>query len=290
MSDKPIALVVTTLGRVDALERLLESCSGQLQVDDELVLVVQDRLDEVRDLVKHFPNLPIRIVQSSRGATLGRNVGVEQLHGRDLPVLFPNDTSNFQPGMINRIREAIAVAPIGAITVVDSNGPKFILPSPDTTLNRINVWKVIEPGLFIRSSLFLSLGGFDTSIGTGAPSPWQAGEAGDLLLRYLSTNDSPTFKWVSPDVYVSGVTHEAGLTSAERRKKQRAYARGFGYLTSRWKYPIWFKLAILAHGLFGGLLSRTGHVSDGIWVCLGRFEGLIGKTFGNRSSHLAVTK
>lgn len=286
--------MVTTLGRAAALQRLLESLDGRMSAGDRVVLVAQANEAEVRRLAeaRRSPDFEIIVTTSGRGASLGRNTGVAALGGgTDHLLVFPNDTTWFPAGTIEALRAVADELDAGALTVIDDHGPKFVLPDPGTPLDRWNVWSVIEMGLLIRRSLFERLGGFDTSLGTGASTPWQAGEATDLLLRLVSDRPGTAreFRWLPPDVQVGGVADPHGLSSTERRRKLRAYGRGLGRLVQRWRYPLWWRFAFVAGGLAFGIRHRaTNDVIDGCWVFLGRAEGVLGRTLGG--ARAAVTR
>ncbi|MFC6354811.1 glycosyltransferase family 2 protein [Luethyella okanaganae] len=289
-----LGLVVSTLGRESGLRRLLESIDGQMRAGDRLVVVAQGNLVAVESLAERFraPHFVIDVTTSERGASRGRNVGVATLPaGTDYLLAFPNDTTWFPEGVLDRLRTLPEEFSAGALTVLDENGPKFELPPEGTPLDRWNVWNVIEMGILIRRSVFDELGGFDPGVGTGAPTPWQAGEATDLLLRLLrDRRDATGFAWQPPDVSVGGVADSRGLSRSERRRKLRGYGRGLGRLVTRWRYPLWWRFAFLLGGmLFGARNRRTNELGDGWWVFLGRFEGMLGRTVGN-GTMTAVTR
>ncbi|TFD53392.1 hypothetical protein E3T46_03495 [Cryobacterium sp. Hh11] len=279
-----IGLVVTTLGREQGLLRLLQSLAGQVTADDTIVIVAQRNLSAVTDLATDFASIgcDIIVTTSPLGASRGRNAGVAALPERvDYLLHFPNDTTWFPPGSIAGIRSTPAEAGAGALTVTDENGPKFHLPVAGTALDRWNVWTVIEMGLVMRRSLFTELGGFTESIGTGASTPWQSGEATDLLLRLISTGAADSFVWLPADISIGGISDPQGLSNAERRRKLRTYARGFGRVLSVWHYPLYWRAAALAGGLLFGVRNRSSfQAADGWWVFVGRFEGLTGRCFG----------
>ncbi|MFK4805854.1 glycosyltransferase family 2 protein [Microbacterium sp. ZW CA_36] len=280
-----LGLVVTTLGRIDPLKRLLGSLRGQLAAGDRLVIVAQERAPEVEALAAAYrgTDFAITVTTSERGASLGRNTGVAHLHAGEFLLLFPNDTTWFPAGSIAALREYADDTDAGALTVIDENGPKFKLPAPETPLDRWNVWSVIEMGLLLRRTVFDELGGFDSGIGTGAQTPWQAGEATDLLLRLLARRPdlAGRFRWLPDDVAVGGVADARGLSTSERRRKLRAYGRGLGRVVMRHPYPWWWRCAFVGGGLAFGLRHRaTNVVADGGWVFLGRAEGALGRTIG----------
>jgi hypothetical protein len=288
-----LGLVVSTLGRAEPLERLLGSLSSQLRPDDRVVLVAQDRLADVEQRADAFRSgsVAIDVTTSPRGAARGRNAGVAVLEPGEWLLHFPNDTTWFPDGALDAIRDAATGLSVGALTVIDEHGPKFTLPDAPTPLDRWNAWSVIEMGLLISRSTFDALGGFDPDLGTGAPTPWQAGEATDLLLRLIEQRPdlAATFTWLSPEIAVGGISDPSGLTTPERRHKLRAYGRGLGRIVVRHRYPLWWRFAFLFGGLAFGLRHRsTNTVGDGWWVFLGRAEGMLGRTIGG--SHSAVTR
>jgi hypothetical protein len=288
-----LGLVVSTLGRAEPLERLLRSLSAQVRSDDRVVLVAQDRVSDVERLAERFrgDGVPIDVTTSPRGASRGRNAGVAALPPGERLLHFPNDTTWFPEGSLDAIRAEAPTIEAGALTVVDEHGPKFTLPDDGTPLDRWNVWNVIEMGLLIRRSVFEELGGFDPDLGTGAATPWQAGEATDLLLRLVERRPdlARAFDWLPPAVSVGGIADPSGLSAAERRRKLRAYGRGLGRLVMRHRYPWWWRFAFVIGGLAFGLRHRaTNTVADGWWVFLGRAEGMLGRTIGGSTA--AVTR
>lgn len=285
---------MSTLGRVESLRRLFESVAGQMTAGDHLVVVAQRNLAEVAALAASYrsPNLDITVITSPPGASRGRNAGVAALPtGTDLLLNFPNDTTWFPPDTLDGLRSLPDDFRAGALTVVDENGPKFVLPDPGARLDRHTAWSVIEMGLLVRRGLFDALGGFDAEIGTGAPTPWQAGEATDLLLKLMRHAPGAEFAWQPPTLFVGGIADPSGLTVAERRRKLRGYGRGLGRLVTRWRYPLWWRLAFLGGGLFFGLRNRgTNALFDGWWVFIGRLEGMLGRTLDGARSVTAVTR
>ncbi|MDQ0574701.1 hypothetical protein QFZ29_000924 [Agromyces albus] len=290
-----LAFVVSTLGRPDRLRRLLDSLEGRLVPGDALMIVAQRNRAEVEELVAAFDDSgsTVIVTDSAPGAARGRNAGVAELPTGDPLLVFPNDSTWFPDGSVERLRALPDDFQAGAMTVVDEYGPKFVLPPAGTALDRWNVWSVIEMGILIRRSIFDGIGGFDAELGTGAATPWQAGEATDLLLRLADQRPhlAETFAWQPPDVAVGGIADPHGLTRAARRHKARAYGRGMALVVTRWRYPLWWRIAFIGGGLAFGVRHRaTNELLDGWWVFLGRLEGALGRTLGRAIRPTAVTR
>lgn len=284
-----LGLVVTTLGRIQPLRALLESVRDQLQAGDHIVLVAQGQQEEVAGLAREFSaaGVPVTATTSARGASLGRNTGVASLPSGDAVVTFPNDNTTYPPGTLAALRAATADPSFlaGGFTSWDERGPKTTLPPAGTPLDRYNVWSVIEMGILMRRSLFEQIGGFDERMGPGSATPWQVAEGTDLLLRALQRHPdlSTEFVWVDAGVHVDGISTGFGLSTAERRRKLRAYGRGTGHAFRLHRYPLWWRLAFTSAGLLYGARNPSPiTVGDGWPMFVGRLEGMLGRTFGQR--------
>jgi len=282
-----IGFVVTTLGRLEPLRALLTSLEHQLQDGDHVVLVAQGAQEDVAALAAEFSarGVPVTATTSARGASLGRNTGVAALPAGDAVVTFPNDNTTYPAGTVAALHAAVDDPSFlaGGFTSWDERGPKTTLPTPGTPLDKYNVWAVIEMGILIRRSLFDAVGGFDQNMGPGSASPWQVAEGTDLLLRAMAHEPRllHEFRWLPADVHVDGISTGFGLSTAERRRKLRAYGRGTGRAFAVHGYPLWWRLAFAAAGLLYGVRNpRPITIGDGWPMFLGRLEGTIGRTFG----------
>lgn len=278
-------IVVTTLGRPEPLARLLDSLAAQTYRRFVVAVCAQGRAEEVRELVESAARrhgLDVRFVAGDRtGAAAGRNLAAGLLPDSVDHLLFPNDTSTYEPDLLARLAERFPGSVAGALTVVDDFGPKLAIAGPGTRLTRRNAWAVILMGLVIRRDAFRELGGFDETLGTGAATAWQSGEETDLLLRLLAARgaDLP-FVW-APDLVVQGVPDTWRLRPADRRRKLRAYGRGYGRVVRVHSLGwAWAARALVAGVTFGLRHPRQYAISDGLPVALGRLEGLLGRPLG----------
>jgi hypothetical protein len=276
-----LAFVTPTLGRIPELQKLLTSLQGELRPGDECIIVAQGNFTLVQALVSEFAKsgMPIRCIESPRGAALGRNWGARAVSGPNPLLIFPNDSSWFPAETIRTLRLLPESFEFGSMTMFDENGARFTLPATGTQLDRWNAWKILEATLVIRKRPFVESGGFDESLGTGARTPWQAGEATDLVLRACLPS-SEDFYWLPPTVSVWGIP-EGGLSrDSDRRKKLRAYGRGTGRVLGSHGYPLYWRCAFVLAGLLAGARSPSYRASDGLWAFVGRLEGVLGFTFG----------
>ena len=278
-NDQSVTVVVTTLGRAEALTRLFSSLETQLRTEDTLVVVAQGNVDQVTELTSSIKTAAeVICTTSERGATRGRNAGVAATKRGDV-LIFPNDTTWYPPGSIDEIRSQ-TIEDFTVFTVRDEAGAKFVFTERIEPFTYRTVWDVIEPGFAVKRSAFEAIGGFDESIGTGAQSPWQAGEVADLLYRWAFRASNKFVRW-APSIVVGGVTDSTGLNKVERRRKLRAYGRGCGRIMSIYRAPLWFRTAYIVAGLLISI-KRPGLYSfgDGWSAMVGRFEGVTGRIWG----------
>lgn len=291
-SSLNIGFAVTTLGSHRPIDRLLSSLAGQLDEGDWLVVSAVGDGDRIRTIVREldFGSACVRVVDGPRGAAAGRNFAVRSAPSIADFLLFPNDTSWFPPDFVQTFKSHSIRGTAGALTVIDEFGPKFSLPQSGTRLTRKNVWNVIEPGLFMSHQTFLDLDGFDESIGTGAPTPWQSGEGTEVLVRWMESDLDGYFEWIHrPQVF--GISDPQGLSDNERRVKLRAYARGYGRLLVTGRFVTSQRFKAVAGGASFGLRKGPPYKPvDGLWVFVGRIEGIAGRLLSDKAPIRAVEK
>lgn len=272
-------MVVSTTGRIAALERLFESLAKQTYRKFTVGVCDQSTSSDVQRLVgKYQKAFDVFITNSERGLSAGRNSVISTSPSNCTHFLFPNDTTYYSPDFLEMLSRQHSAADVAAFAYVDQRGIRYVFQDGMRPLDKRNVWKVIEAGMLV-SKCIMPADGFDENLGTGAPTPWQSGEGTDLLLKTLSRN--PVIHWNS-GLRVYGVTQDEGLTNAQRRAKLRAYGRGYGYLHRRWQYPLSRRLIICGAPLIRSLLSRNSSLLDATSSAIGRFEGVSGLILGSK--------
>jgi hypothetical protein len=292
--DSPqIGVAITTVGRWEPLRELLTDIAAQTRRPCAVGIAHHNPADsaELDALVRDFDeSLLIRTVISPRGISNGRNHAAAAI-GEDADYLwFPNDTSRVDPEFLERVAPH-CVAPTTAVAVqlVDREGPRNPLPAPGSTLTRRNVWGAMEPATIYRRDAFTAVGGWNLSLGSGADTPWQSGEGPDLLLR-MNERGNFAIDWVG-DIVVRAQTEFAHLPPDERKRKQRSYGRGAGYVLRTWEYPLWYKAAHLIAAALQPIRNpeKFGR-GEAFALLLGRTEGVLGRPFSTKGDHRAILR
>ena len=270
---RTIGIIIATTGKVDQVSRLLQSLPGQLQVGDRIGLATMAARQEIVEIVNALGLAEQTVVtETGPGAAAARNKAFESLTSPVDRLLFPNDTSWYAPGALEVVRNSDAHA--GALQAIDEKGPRISVIHEDMSLNRETVWEVIAWALWIDTSVFKGVSGFDPILGTGAETLWQSGEETDLLLRALSRGMISQFAWMS-SAQVHGLSDAGLLDSASRHSKLLRYSRGLGYVLAVHEYTPKRLIKSLAGGLTYGVRHKDPYRAiDGLWVATGRLHGI----------------
>ncbi len=288
-----IGVAITTVGRWGSLRELLDDLAAQTCPPRAVAIAHHDPADAgaLEALAASFAGvLQIRTLISARGISNGRNAAASALGGDVDWLWFPNDTSRVAADFLERVSHHCAASTTAvAVQLADREGPRHPLPAPGTKLTRRTVWGAMEPATLIRRDPFLAVGGFDPGLGSGADSPWQSGEGPDLLLR-MSERDDFSIEWVG-DIVIQAQTEFAHLTPHERRRKQRSYGRGAGYVLRTWRYPLWYKAAhLVAAALMPLRKPEKFGPGEAFALLVGRAEGVLGRPLSNDTDHRAVLR
>jgi hypothetical protein len=288
-----IGVAITTVGRWDELRGLLGNLAAQSCPPHAVAIAHHDAAGsaDLEELIRPLAEvLDIRTVVSARGISNGRNAAAAAI-GDDVEWLwFPNDTSRVDSDFLKRVsHHCVPPTTVCAVQMVDREGPRHPLPAPGTKFTRRTVWGAMEPATLFRRDQFVAAGGFNPALGSGADSPWQSGEGPDLLLR-MSALDAFSIEWVG-DIYVNAQTEFAHLPPRERRRKQRNYGRGAGYVLRSWHYPLWYKAAhLVAAALMPVRNPAKFGPGEAFALLVGRTEGVLGRPFTRNADHQAILR
>lgn len=279
------SLVVSTLGRCETILALLASLQAQSFQDFEVIIIDQnddDRLEAA--LADSRSSLNLRHIRTpgERGLSRGRNRGWRAATG-DL-VLFPDDDCWYPADFLSRIAASMASPDIDVLAgrAADEDG-RSINGRYATTrqeITRANIWTTqIEWVVTFRRAVLEQVGGYDEDIGVGASSAWQSGEGQDIMLRVLAAGFRCVF-----DPSIVGHHAELNVTEPDRAMcdKGRQYGRGMGHVLRKHRFGLLSKMNWLMRPLAGAILylprnARRSHYYAS--VCIGRVEGIVGKTY-----------
>lgn len=270
------SLVLATVGRVTALDRLFDSLAGQTFANFEVLVVDQnpdDRLDaplaRARELgleIRHLRHLPANLAAA-------RNAGIAAARGEWLG--FPDDDCWYDAALLERLMERLASPDVPAGLVarwMEQGEPPVVAPtlSWERSSNFRDV-PVSSITLFFKRSLLDAIGGFDPRLGVGQ---WYgAAEEHDLVFRALQAD--AVFAYVPQAEVHHAVASGPPEATPQHCQSARLRARGAGALYSKHRLPSWViargLLAPLLRPLFKGRLG--GELSLGYAVARGRLEG-----------------
>jgi glycosyltransferase involved in cell wall biosynthesis len=277
------SLVVSTKGRVQALERLLLSLTVQSLRDFDVLVVDQNPDARLEALLAKDWGLALRRLHrpGDSGLSRGRNVGWRESDAEF--VLFPDDDCWYPPGFLAYAAGRLSATGADILTgrAADEQG-RSINGRFETRAQRVDracVWTTqIEWVALFRRALLQALDGYDPGLGVGAATPWQACEGQDIVLRALKAG---AVCWYDP--YLFGHHEELQTTHPDAATilKGRAYGRGMGYVLRRHGFGWGARLYWIARPTIRAALSllrrnqaATRYASQ---VAVGRFEGALGR-------------
>jgi glycosyltransferase involved in cell wall biosynthesis len=249
------SLVVTTLGRVAELERLFEGLMKETCQDFEIIISDQNEDDRLAPLVAKWQAIlpaPVIHLKSSGGGSRGRNAGIDRALGEF--ICFPDDDCVYPPLILDQVIEFFAAHPefdyLNGRSIWDDGGDAVSKHSKQAgRITRYRIYsQCIEFAMFFRRARLGALR-LDETMGPGAPTPWQADEGPDYLLRLeehgLRGYYDPSF----------AIWHPRPIRLYDARDIDRTYryACGNGYFYRKNNYPGWF-FGYQLFRAFGGFL------------------------------------
>lgn len=219
-----VSLVIGSLFRGQYLDRLLASLVGQEHQAFEVIVVEQRDPVAARALLDSYDLRRARVLESPRGLSRARNVGLASVSG-DI-VAFPDDDCWYEPTTIMTAVEAFVRQPhLGFLCgpVVTSSGPMLRFPEQAQSIHKGNVWRsAASAGMFVSARACRQIGPFDEGLGLGADTDAGSGEETDFVLRGLRAGIPAMF---DPELRVF---HPSPDEVESRMTPQVGYRYGFG--------------------------------------------------------------
>ncbi len=279
-------LIVTTLGRPE-LAQLLESIGRQSVKDVHVVVADQSGGDDVAELCRrHESTLTITHLRSAGGASRGRNAGLRHIRavaiGRRI-VGFPDDDCWYPPTVLADVQALLNEHPewdgCTGRSLTELGAPSAARWDRSSGyLTRRNVWiRGVTVTMFLRESLVACTGFFDETLGTGAGTPYGAGEETDYLLEALEHGGAL--------VYVPAlVVHhpdKRGSFDSEVLARSRPYGMGIGRVLAKRKYGLAFIAYMCLRPLGGAAVALArGRPSQARY----HWETFMGRQLGARAA------
>ena len=248
-----VSLIVATIGRREALSRLLRSLETQTFRRFQVILVDQNPpgyLDET--IAPHMATLDMEVVAAEPlGVSAARNLGLERARGDVLA--FPDDDCRYVPRTLERVVHLFAADPgMGGLIVAWGEG----LPG---RTRAATMEPVTRTGAFRHAGALVQFYRreaiddvrFDPALGPGTGLPYGCGEDTDFLLQVLGRG---TKVLRTSELLVYHAVPAPGI--AGLIPKTRAYARGRMHLLRKHRLPLWFRVANVLYPL--GRLAIEG--------------------------------
>ncbi|BCI52104.1 hypothetical protein NIIDNTM18_13820 [Mycolicibacterium litorale] len=277
-----ISLICSTIGRPEALRRLLTSVAAAELADRvEFILVDQSRTQSCAALLTEFglPG-PHRVTTSGPGVSTGRNAGTP-LAGAPV-VAYPDDNCWYPRdtfrSVIDLLERRLDLSGVTGMQVTEAGVPSMLRWLPDaTTVTRRNFLRTsVSSTIFLRRDALPSLTPFDEGVGVGSPGRRGAGEESDLLLRLIAAGRTVEYQ---PQIRVFQDDDRDQMTPAYIEKMSK-YGVGQGYLWRRHELPVSGLVYYSARKIAGaGLRAARGqrlHARADLAFVRGQVAGFLG--------------
>ncbi len=181
------SLIVTTIGRTSELGTLFRSLRDQNYQDFEVIVADQNKDGRLENYLKTIdPGFPLKRVESSGGASRGRNDGLAAASGDIFG--FPDDDCAFPPTLLRDVAAFFEQRPefgylSGRSFADDGHDSVSRHAKTASEIRRETVHaQCIEFAIFIRRSA-LGPTRFDESMGPGSALGFHCDEGPDLFLQ-----------------------------------------------------------------------------------------------------------
>ncbi|MCQ9156501.1 glycosyltransferase family 2 protein [Acidomonas methanolica] len=279
------SFIVGTVDRVKELGDFLEGLTRQATRDFEVIVVDQSDSDIFEDVIARYNALfPVRHVRSDvRKLRYVGHVAARKAVGEILA--FPDDDCIFEPDTLAKVDRHFRDDPgLGFVTgaVLNLDGKpsamgRWLGGSQDLT--PLNAWiGLIEFNLFMRRSLYETVGGWDTNLGIGCR--YGAAEGPDLAIRMIEAGGRGVF---DRDLLVRHMDKSTTINGS----RARAYARGMGYVMRKDAMPPRFVATMMIRSLGGAVVSAVRGRRDLVQYYVGTFVGRMEGYFSQDAAQAA---
>ena len=246
------SLILCTLNRNDFVLNFLNTVSLSTFKNFEIILVDQNKTDELQKIIKNYKNLNIKYLKSDKGLSIGRNKALKEISGEI--VCFPDDDCEYPENILKEIHNIFSKQNLDLLSVQSrwkddkiSNGN---FDNKSGEINKYNVWgKVISYTIFIRSEKVEDFY-FDENIGVGSKTIFQSGEESDFVIRLISEKNIDTYYFSNLFIYHPHLSKKF----IDKKKRVINYAPGKSYVLQKNNYSFFYKLAFLCKPLFQSIL------------------------------------
>jgi glycosyltransferase involved in cell wall biosynthesis len=281
-----ISLIVATINRITELDRLLTSLDGQVYRNFEVIVVDQNPDDRLAPILLRHPGLAINHLRGEPGLSKARNVGLPAASGKI--IAFPDDDCWYPRHLLESVNRWFVSHPAFALLSTALRTADYRLSGPNSPATarhctKWNVWScAVSTAIFMRLSVYDTVGDFNEDIGVGSGSDYQSGEETDYVLRALAHGFG---MWYEPSLTV----HHPPLHSIARlRETTYPFALGTGLVLRMHRYPLHRVGGQLIRSLGGAVVSLCqGDLARAQVYALRGTGQLVGYVAGRRSSRSA---
>lgn len=268
-----LSLVQTSQNRHDELVRFVKSLNAQINIDfKEIQLIFIDQGNNESAFEQLNPNIELVYLRHELcSLSKARNLGLNYVKGDY--VAFPDDDCWYEP---NTLAEVFINFEHGYEGVVakgmdENDNLTNNFPSKQCKLSKFNHCGAISYCIFLKQIPGLT---FDEKLGVGSYLKLSSGEEVDFLLK---TMDKIGVNMIyCPTIIVRHPSNSIGLFH-NTIQKQYEYARGWGYLLYKHKFPMSIIIKSYARPIGGIVLYYLSlnffRVKRSFYLLKGRLEG-----------------
>lgn len=268
-----ISLIQTSRNRKSELERFIESLNSQRNIDFNCIqLIFIDQENNLDAFKKLNPRIKFDYIKYHHSSlSHSRNVGLKLAAGDY--VAFPDDDCWYTPTTLSEVFKYFCQGYDGVIAKgLDENGGLTNnFPSKLSKLSKFNHCGAISYCIFLKRISELL---FDERLGVGSPLQLSSGEEVDFLLKTMAKIGINMI--YTPSIIVHHPSNSLGLFQ-DTIHKQYEYARGWGYLLYKHKFPMNVIIRSFTRPLGGIVLYSSkfnfNRVKRSFYLLKGRIEG-----------------